>query len=101
TPLEYCQQDSGWLTQVKLLGSYLVPKIDVQIAGTLQNLPGKQIPAYYVATNAVVAPSLGRNLSGNAANVTVNIVEPGTMYSERLNQLDLRFGKALTLGRVR
>jgi Carboxypeptidase regulatory-like domain len=101
TPLEFCEQDSGWLTQVKLLGSYLVPKIGVQIAGTLQNLPGKQIAASYVATNAVVSPSLGRNLSGNAANVTVNIVKPGTLYGERLNQLDLRFGKSLTIRRVR
>jgi hypothetical protein len=101
TPMEFCDQDSGWLTQVKLLGSYTVPRIDVQIAGSLQNLPGRQLAAYYVATNAVVSPSLGRNLSGNAANVTVNIVEPGSMSGERLNQLDLRFGKVLTLRGVR
>jgi hypothetical protein len=101
TPQEFCNQDSGWLTQVKLLGSYTVPRIAVQIAGTFQNLPGRQIAAYYIATNAQVVPSLGRSLSGGAANVTVNLVKPGTLYGERLNQLDLRFGKILNFGRTR
>jgi hypothetical protein len=73
----------------------------VQLSAAWQNLPGRQIAAYFVASNAAVVPSLGRPLAGNAANVTVNIVEPGTMYSERLNQLDLRFSKLLTLGPTR
>ena len=30
--------------------------------------------------------------------MTLNLVEPGTLYGERLNQLDIRFGKLLRAG---
>ena len=84
--------------QFKLLGSYLVPKIGVQVSSTFQNIPGPEIAATFTATNAVITPSLGRPLSGGAANIAVNLVEPGTMYGERLNQLDFRLGKVLRFG---
>ena len=94
----FCHVETSFLTQVKFLGSYTVPKADVQVSGTFQSIPGPQIRATYVAPNALVAPSLGRPLSGNAANVSVALVEPGTMYGDRLNQVDLRVGKILKFG---
>ena len=93
----FCHVDTAFLTQVKLLGTYTVPKVDVQIAATFRSLPGSQILANYIASNAEVQPSLGRPLSGGAANVTVNLVEPGTMYSEQTNLLDLRFSEDLQI----
>jgi hypothetical protein len=100
-PRQYCDLTSDFLTSLKMLGSYTIPRIDVLVSGTMQSLPGPQIAANYTATNAVVARSLGRNLAGNAANVTVNLVTPGTMYGERLNQLDLRIAKVIGVGRTR
>jgi hypothetical protein len=97
----YCHVATAFLTQAKIFGSYTIPRIDVQVSGAYQSLPGPQIVADYVAANAVVAPSLGRNLTGGARNVTVNIVEPGTMYGERMHQLDLRVAKILRFGRTR
>jgi hypothetical protein len=102
TPVSpYCRVASGILTQVRGLSSYLVPKIDVQLAATFQSKPGAMLAANYAATNADVAPSLGRSLSGNAANVTVNLVPPGTMYGDRINQLDVRVAKTLRYRRSR
>jgi len=102
SPLDsFCHVQTRFLTQVKLLGTYAIPKVKVNVAATFQSLPGPQVTALYVASNAQVQPSLGRPLSGGLANVTVNLVEPGTMYGERLNQLDLRFSKVLQTGGLR
>jgi hypothetical protein len=86
---------------VKGLGTYTIPKLDVQISGTLQSLPGQQLAANYTVASAVVQPSLGRPLSNNAANVTVNLITPGTLYGDRINQFDFRIAKILRYGRTR
>jgi hypothetical protein len=97
----YCRQKEDFQTTLKFVSTYTVPRIDVQVSGTYQDLPGRPILADYVATNAEIVPSLGRNLAGGARNVTVGLVTPGTMFGDRVHQLDLRFGKILRFGRTR
>ena len=96
-----CNVPGEFQTQVKFLGTYAVPKVDVQIAATYRSLPGVNVVSNYVATNADVIPSLGRPLSGGAANVTVNLVEPGVLFTEQTNLLDLRFSKLFRFGGYR
>jgi hypothetical protein len=96
-----CDVPGHFQTQVKFLGTYTVPRVDVQIAATYRSLPGVSIVSNYVATNAEVIPSLGRPLSGGAANVTVNLVEPGSLFTEQTNLLDLRFSKLFRFGNYR
>jgi hypothetical protein len=47
----------------------------------------------YNAPNAVVLPSLGHNLTSFPSGYPIDLVQPGTQYGDRLNQLDLRFAK--------
>jgi hypothetical protein len=97
----YCHVTYGLLAQFNGLTTYTVPKIEVQTSATFRSTPGPMLAANYAAPNSAVAPSLGRNLSGNAPNVTVNLIAPGTLYGDRVNQLDLRVGKLLRFGRMR
>jgi hypothetical protein len=102
-PGQYCDQAEPFLTNVRLMGIYIVPRIDVLVSATFASSPGPPVAANFVATNAYLAANatLGRPLAGGAANMTVNIVEPGSLYVERLNQLDMRIGKVVRYGRTR
>jgi hypothetical protein len=95
----YCDYDTSWLTQVKATGSYTLPWQQIQIGGVLQNLPGQQILATWNLTQADAASgTLGRALSGGAnTSRAVPLIKPGTMYTPRRTQLDLRVAKSITL----
>ena len=93
-----CHTETPYQTQIKLMGSYRLP-YQIDVAGSFQGLPGAALAANYTATNAVILPSLGRNLSAGAnSTVTVNLIPPGSEFLERLNQLDLRFARTFTVG---
>ena len=77
----YCRVVEPYRTSATGLATYMVPKVGVQVSATWQSNPGPDIAANYVASNAVIAAGpqpLGRNLSGGA-NVTVNLIQPGTL----------------------
>jgi hypothetical protein len=97
----YCHVAFGVQTQFRGLASYELPRIGVQLSATLQSKPGTMLAANYAVPNEAVVPSLGRDLSANAPNVTVNLVAPGTRYGDRINQLDVRVAKLLRHGRSR
>ena len=93
----YCDFDTSWLTQLKLTGSYTLPWQEIQMGGVLQNLPGQQITAQWNITQADPT-GLGRALSGgvNTSRV-VPLIKPGTMYTPRRTQVDLRVSKSFRL----
>jgi hypothetical protein len=97
----YCRVAYGVLTQLRGFASYIVPKVDLQLAAIFQSRPGPVLAANYAVPNSAAAPALGRNLSGNAANVVVNLMAPGSRRGERVDQLDLRVARTVTGGRFR
>ena len=96
-PAELCERNDGFRTSVQGLVAYTIPKIDVQLSGTLQNLPGALVEANanYGVIPGVAGP--GPFIPFRA----FQIVEPGELYVERLNQIDFRVSKIFRLGTTR
>ncbi len=97
----YCDEKDNFLADGKLIGTYEVPKVDVAFSALFYSRPGPVISANKVFLNADIAPSLGRPLAGNAQNITVNMLFPGTLYGDRRNQLDLRMTKNIRVQRLK
>jgi hypothetical protein len=93
--IPYCHVDTGYITRFTGLGSWTIPKVDVQIAATLRSDQGSPLAALYSVPNSAIAPILGRNLSNAAPNVTVNLIQPGTLYGDRVNEIDVRIAKII------
>jgi hypothetical protein len=96
-PREFCEQNRGFRTSVQGLAAYTIPKVDVQVSGTFQNLPGALVEAN---ANYGVIPGV----AGPGPFIpfkTFQIVEPGALFVERLNQIDFRVSKIFRLGTTR
>jgi len=97
----WCDTSTGWVTRVTGLGTYTIPKVDVLIAGTFRSDQGVSLAANWAAPNSATV-GLNRAFAGVAGTtVTVNLIEPGTLYGDRINQFDMRFAKILRFGRTR
>jgi len=109
----FCHIETTFLPQYKALANYILPKVDVQVSATFTSKPGINVSGFgtpqaggafaanYTVPNAVVAPIIGRNLAGNAPNITVNILEPYAQIGERVNELNLRFQKIVRVAGAR
>jgi hypothetical protein len=105
-PYQFCHVESPFRTQVKLNGSYTIPKVGVLLAVTFQSLPGSAVRADYT----VVERAPGVPLTNGPTTVELvpgQFVAPGGFlenfvaasdYGDRLNQVDLRFSKLFRAG---
>jgi hypothetical protein len=102
---------SGVGSQVKLQMVYPLP-YDILVSGAYKHLPGIPVSSTFVLTNAQLAPLLGRasTAPGTATHAIIPVGSgdnntagggTGTVFDERLNQLDLRLAKRFALGRTR
>jgi hypothetical protein len=112
----FCHVSRPWAaaTQVKFSVVYSLPW-DLQSGAVYQNIPGFPMAATYVATNAEIRPSLGRNLaacpSQTAATCTSTVtlgdattgglIPLNSYFEDRIQQLDLRASRIFVLGRAR
>ncbi|PYR28675.1 MAG: hypothetical protein DMF98_02195, partial [Acidobacteria bacterium] len=108
-----CAVSEDWLTSIRGLASYTIPKIDVLVSASFRSLPaatpgtttvasnGNSLAANFNVSSAILQQQTGRALVPGLTFQTVNLLLPGHTYPDRLNSLDVRFGKILRIGRTR
>jgi hypothetical protein len=108
-----CAISEDWLTSIRGLASWTVPKVDVLISGTVRSTPGvapaggtvgsngNSLAANFNVSSAFLQTQTGRPLTPGLAQQSVNLLLQGHTFPDTINSLDLRFGKNLRFGRTR
>jgi hypothetical protein len=111
-----CAVTEPWLTTVRGLVSYTIPKVDVLLSSSFRSTAnvqpstvntfvasnGASVSANENVTSAVLQQStLGRGLAPGLPFQTVDLTLPGQVYPDRINSLDMRVAKVLKFGRFR
>jgi hypothetical protein len=94
--LYQCNQPFPYQMQFKVEGTYNLPW-KIGVGGTVQSLPGIPVTATWAAPNALIAPSLGRNLS-SGTTASIPLIRPESVFGDRINQVDVRFTKDVHFG---
>jgi hypothetical protein len=101
-----CYSKEPFLTTLRGLASYTVPKIEVRVSGTFRSQPGDGATATWIVPNTVIQSALGRLPFGALAAGTTSLalldLDQRRLYQDfRRNQVDMRIAKILRLGRLR
>ena len=97
--LRHCEVTPPFQTQVKFAGVYPLPWGDVMTSATYQTLVGTEILANWTIPASTIPSELG----ARPKNPSIPLVSPGTLYGDRLHQVDFRISKIfrfLDQGRV-
>jgi hypothetical protein len=97
----YCDLGEGITTRATGAVSYTIPKIDVLVSSTFQSSPGSSLSADLAVPLATISQILGRPAQGTGGSLSIDLLRPGELRGERVNQIDFRVGKRLRYGRMR
>jgi len=98
----WCHNDPGFITKITGLATYVVPKFDVLLSTTFRSDQGAPLAANWNASSTGVLNSiLGRPVAGNAATLQINLVQPGQVWGDRVNEFDVRVAKVIRWGHMR
>jgi hypothetical protein len=114
-PLDACDVNENWNTNLRMLAAYVIPRVDVQVSfigrSTLNATAGAgfggfgsnggSLSANYQVPEAVIEPILGRPLANNGTSQTLNLTKQGEVYGPRVNSFDFRFAKIVRFGDMR
>ena len=93
--LRFCDDGRPFRQLWKASGSYPLP-YGMAVSGVWRIYPGASLGATYTVTSAIA----GVPITGGGS-LSVQLVEPGTLYNDDQQQLDLRVMKTFRFGKVR
>jgi hypothetical protein len=97
--LRFCDSSGPYRTLFKIAGSYELPYA-IQVSGSFVSRPGISISANYTVTSAIAGRPIIGSTAG-AAQINVNLIEPGTMFTDYLNTLDFRLARTWRFGNAK
>jgi len=97
----YCLVSPGFVTKTSFVGSYTVPKADVLVAGTFRSDQGAPLRATQNVPASVVSAALGRPVNVAGTTVPIDLIAPGDVWGDRVNEIDLRIAKNIRFRRMR
>jgi hypothetical protein len=110
-----CRIEEDWQLNWRGLVTYTIPRIDVLISGILRSQANSEpgvtetavatngvgLAANYTVTPAILAANGQTPFAPGVNTQTVNLVTPSSLFGDRVNSVDMRFGKILRFGRTR
>jgi hypothetical protein len=105
--LRFCATSPAFLAQnqYKLVLAYPLP-YGIRVSGTFVSVPGpantanNQFPVPGVVANYTLTSALA-GITLTNGSIVVPLIEPGSLFGERKNQVDLRLGKTVQAGRLK
>ena len=97
--LRFCDAIPSFRTTFKVSGAYQLP-YEFQLSGTFMAVPGSSVAANYTVTAGIA----GRPIFGSTAGgttISVNLVEPNTVFLDYRKTFDLRVARNFRVDRMR
>ena len=94
-----CHKEESWQTQVRGYATYIIPRADVLVSGIFRFQPNSMfgVGATPEGNSTGLSANYATTINGSAT--TVNLLPPGQVFADRINQVDARFGKIIKFGR--
>jgi hypothetical protein len=95
----FCNSIPPFRTTFKMSGAYQLPW-DFQLSGTFMAIPGPDVDANLNVTAAIAGrPIVGSTAGGTT--ISVNLIEPNTVFLDYQKRLDLRLARTFRVDRYR
>jgi hypothetical protein len=98
---ESCRKVELWQTQLRGFAAYTIPRIDTLVSSIVRSQPNVLFGGGGIPAAAPEGNSAGLSALYATAQGQVNLLQPGRVYGDRINQIDMRFGKDVRFGSTR